>query len=84
MHRRLLGRNKKTTARLAVCRRAKLRLDAAGDYFFPPFGDADWIRPFMLGFAAIVLGFSFFGFFFSRLPRCSPLAMVLSSGPERA
>jgi hypothetical protein len=38
----------------------------------------------MLGFAAIVLGFSFFGFFFSRLPRCSPLAMVLSSGPERA
>jgi hypothetical protein len=38
----------------------------------------------MLGAAAIVLGFSFFGFFFSRLPRCSPLAMVLPSGPERA
>lgn len=38
----------------------------------------------MLGAAAITFGFSFFGFFFSRLPRCSPLAIIRSSGSERA
>ena len=38
----------------------------------------------MLGAAAITLDFSFFGFLASRFPRCSPLAMVLSSGPGRA
>jgi hypothetical protein len=34
------------------------------------------MRFFMLGAAAIVFAFSFFGFFFSRFPRCSPLAMM--------
>jgi hypothetical protein len=34
--------------------------------------------PFWLGAAAIVLIFSFFGFFASRLLRCSPLAMAVS------
>src|SRR5260221_12737718 len=33
---------------------------------------------FWLGAAAIVLIFSFFGFFASRLLRCSPLAMAVS------
>src|SRR5882757_2791673 len=33
---------------------------------------------FWLGAAAIVLIFSFFGFFVSRLLRCSPLAMAVS------
>ena len=32
--------------------------------------------PFWEGAAAIVLGFSFFGFLDSRLPRCSPFAIV--------
>jgi hypothetical protein len=32
--------------------------------------------PFVEGAAAIVLGFSFLGFFASRLPRCSPLAIA--------
>lgn len=67
--------------------RAKLRPGAACrlfHYFFRDFAASDCIRPFILGAAAIDLGFSFFGFFFSRLPRCSPLAMALSSSPERA
>jgi hypothetical protein len=34
--------------------------------------------PFWLGAAAIVLIFSFFGFFASRLPFCSRLAMTFS------
>ncbi len=40
--------------------------------------------PFVEGAAAIVFVFSFFGFFASRLPRCSPLAMSASPdvGPE--
>jgi len=38
----------------------------------------------MLGAAAITFGFCFFGFLASRFPCCSPLAMILSSGPERA
>lgn len=38
----------------------------------------------MLGAAAIVLGFSFFCFFFSRLPRCSPFALAQPSGLEWA
>jgi hypothetical protein len=33
----------------------------------------------MEGAAAIVFGFSFLGFFASRLPRCSPLGMRRSS-----
>ena len=32
--------------------------------------------PFVEGAAAIVFVFSFFGFFASRLPRCSPLAIA--------
>jgi hypothetical protein len=36
--------------------------------------------PFWLGAAAMVFIFSFFGFFASRLPRCSPLAMSMSPG----
>jgi hypothetical protein len=32
--------------------------------------------PFWDAAAAIVFGFSFFGFFASRLPRCSPLAIA--------
>src|SRR5215211_3157138 len=34
--------------------------------------------PFVEGAAALSFGFSFFGFLASRLPRCSPLAMVVS------
>jgi len=49
-------------------------------YFFLDFSIPGCIRLFMLGAAAMVFGFSFFGFFFSRFPRCSPLAMVQSSG----
>jgi hypothetical protein len=32
--------------------------------------------PFVDGAAAIVFAFSFFGFFVSRLPRCSPLGIT--------
>ena len=35
-------------------------------------------EPFRLGAAAMALIFSFFGFLASLLPRCSPLAIVLS------
>src|SRR5687767_14730693 len=42
-------------------------------YFLDPIVEA--VVPFVEGAAAIVFCFSFFGFFASRLPRCSPLAM---------
>jgi hypothetical protein len=45
-------------------------------YFLPGFAASDRIRLFMLGAAALTLGFSFLGFFASRFPRCSRLAMV--------
>src|SRR5215475_14010031 len=51
-------------------------------YFFLPdarFGCHPAAAPLWLG-AAIVLIFSFLGFFFSRLLLCSPLAMSVSSG----
>ncbi len=35
--------------------------------------------PFVEGAAAMVLGFSFLGFFASRFPRCSPLAIASRS-----
>src|SRR3954447_5694443 len=41
-------------------------------YFLLPKPAASPPTPFWLGAAAIVLIFSFFGFFFSRLPFCSP------------
>lgn len=49
--------------------------------FCPYFFDAplDPAVPFIEGAAAIVFGFSFLGFFASRLPRCSPLGMCRSS-----
>ena len=50
-------------------------------YFFLPdarFGCHPAAAPFWLGAAAIVLIFSFLGFFFSRLLLCSPLAMSTS------
>ena len=43
------------------------------------FGCQPGAPPFWLAAAAIVLTFSFFGFLFSRLPFCAPLAMPLSS-----
>src|ERR1700691_4013110 len=52
-------------------------------YFFfpdPMFGCQPTAAPFWLGAAAMVLILSFFGFFDSRLPFCSPLAMPLSCG----
>jgi hypothetical protein len=52
-------------------------------YFFfpdPNVGCQPAVAPFWLGAAAIVLIFSFFGFFDSRLPFCSPLAITFSSG----
>jgi hypothetical protein len=45
-------------------------------YFLRDFVASDCIRPFMLGAAALTLDFSFFGFFASRFPRCSRLAMA--------
>jgi hypothetical protein len=50
-------------------------------YFFlpdPNEGCQPAVAPFWLGAAAIVLIFSFFGFFDSRFPFCSPLAMPFS------
>jgi hypothetical protein len=50
-------------------------------YFFLPdsrFGCHPTAEPFWLGAAAIVLIFSFLGFFFSRLLLCSPLATSTS------
>jgi len=52
----------------------------SASYFFEGLAALSWAIPFALGAAAITFGFSFFGFFFSRFPRCSPLAMVQSSG----
>jgi hypothetical protein len=48
-------------------------------YFFLP-EPKDGCHPavFWLGAAAIVLIFSFLGFLDSRLPLCSPLAMLIS------
>jgi hypothetical protein len=40
--------------------------------------------PFMDGAAAVVFGFSFFGFFASRLPRCSPFGMSASPSLDPA
>jgi hypothetical protein len=68
-------------------RRVKLRPNATQrsfGYFLRDLAASDCIRPFMLGAAAITFAFSFFGFLVSRFPRCSPLAMDQSSGPERA
>jgi hypothetical protein len=55
------------------------------NYFFFGFVNIDCIGlVFALGAAAITFGFSFFGFFVSRLPRRSPLAMVYpSDDPDR-
>jgi len=50
-------------------------------YFFlpdPNVGCQPAGLPFWLGAAAIVLTFSFFGFFASRLPFCSPFAIPSS------
>jgi hypothetical protein len=55
-------------------------------YFFfpdPMFGCQPTAAPFWLGAAAMVLTLSFFGFFDSRLPFCSPLAMPLSLDFQR-
>src|ERR1700758_4068672 len=52
-------------------------------YFFlpdPNVGCHPAAGPLWLGAAAIVLIFSFLGFFFSRLLLCSPFAMSSSSG----
>lgn len=52
-------------------------------YFFlpdPNVGCQPGAVPFWLGAAAIVLIFSFLGFFDSRLPFCSRLAMPFSLG----
>ncbi len=46
------------------------------DYFLDPV--LELTVPFVEGAAAIVFVFSFFGFFASRLPRCSPLAILAS------
>jgi hypothetical protein len=67
-----------------VQRRTTLMPGAACVNFLPPFGDADCVRHLMLGAAAIVLGFSFLGFFFSRLLPYSPLAIARPFGPEWA
>jgi hypothetical protein len=42
-------------------------------YFLEPVLEPD--EPLVEGAAAIVFGFSFFGFLASRLPRCSPLGI---------
>jgi hypothetical protein len=58
-----------------------VRLRAVVFYFFlpdPNVGCQPTAVPFWLGAAAIVLVFSFFGFFDSRLPFCSRLAMTFS------
>jgi hypothetical protein len=50
-------------------------------FFLPPnVGCQPAVAPFWLGAAAIVLTFSFFGFLDSRLPFCSPLATLFSTG----
>lgn len=53
-------------------------------YFLRVFAASDRTSPFRLGAAAITFCFSFFGFFASRFPRCSLLAMVQSSDPAWA
>jgi hypothetical protein len=44
-------------------------------YFLDPLLVLEPAVPLIEGAAALVFGFSFFGFLASRLPRCSPLAM---------
>ena len=51
------------------------RPNKEGAYLFAP--PLDPAVPFTEGAAAIVFGFSFFGFLASRLPRCSPFGMSL-------
>lgn len=60
----------------------KLRAEADAYFFLPDpnVGCQLAVAPFWLGAAAIVLIFFFFGFFSSRLPLCSPLAMSPSFG----
>jgi hypothetical protein len=59
------------------------QIDWFVSYFFlpdPNVGCQPAAAPFWLGAAAIVLIFSFLGFFDSRLPFCSRLAMPFSLG----
>ena len=54
-------------------------------YFLRVLAASDCINPFKLEAAALTFCFSFFGFFASRFPRCSPLAMFsppARSGPD--
>jgi hypothetical protein len=60
---------------------AERQISVKASYFFltdPNVGCHPAAVPFWLGAAAIILIFSFLGFFFSRLPLCSPLAMSSS------
>src|SRR4051794_6538150 len=59
-------------------RKARVQSQAGDPYFFPvPFRAAVPVSCLAKGEAAgAVFGFSFFGFLASRLPRCSPLAIV--------
>jgi hypothetical protein len=61
------------------------QVDAQEPYRLPPTGFAGapplpWFAKGEVGIAS--LGFSFFGFFASRLPRCSPLAMAILPSPQ--
>jgi len=63
----------------SMCRAGPFAGDARGRYRLPPDGFAGvpplpWFAKGEVGIASF--GLSFFGFFASRLPRCSPLAMA--------
>jgi len=58
---------------LAVALPPELARDSRCRYFYFVFAGGE---PFCDGAAATVFGFSFFGFFASRFPFCSPLAMT--------